>query len=55
LGPLVLRQAVTATTAAAHQFALDGGQDKAAQSAELLNETRKKRYRLLAGDAANRE
>ena len=46
-----LRREVLATTAAARQVALAGAPDKAARAAELLSETRRALYRLLAGDA----
>jgi DNA-binding PadR family transcriptional regulator len=49
-GP-ALRQAIIATAAAVRQVARDGGQDEAAQATALLNETRRKLYLLLAGDA----
>jgi DNA-binding PadR family transcriptional regulator len=52
---IALRQAIVATAAAATQVARDGGQDETAQAAELLNETRRKLYRLLAGDAVSTE
>lgn len=52
-GRIALHQAIIATVAAARQVVRDGGQDEAAQATELLNGTRKKLYRLLAGEAVS--
>ena len=46
-----LHREVLATTAAARQVALAGRPDKAVRATELLSETRRALYRLLAGDA----
>jgi hypothetical protein len=48
---VALRQSIVATFAAARQVAWEGRPDKAAKAAELLNETRKSLYRILAGEA----
>jgi DNA-binding PadR family transcriptional regulator len=45
-----LRRAVFAAAAAARQVGLTGDQDNSAKAAELLNETSKSLYRLLAGE-----
>jgi len=49
-GTTDLRRAVFTTTAAARQISLTGSQDNSAKAAELLNETSKSLYRLLAGE-----
>jgi DNA-binding PadR family transcriptional regulator len=54
-GRIALRHAIIATATAASQVARDGGQDETAQATELLNEARRKLYRLLAGEAATAE
>ncbi|MGI5454585.1 hypothetical protein ACQEWB_15680 [Streptomyces sp. CA-249302] len=50
-GTLALQQAIHATSAAARQVALDGGAEAPAEAVRLLDETRKRLYRLLADDA----
>ncbi|MEU6378973.1 PadR family transcriptional regulator [Streptomyces sp. NPDC046909] len=50
-GALALQQAILATSAAARQVALDGGDEAAAEAVRLLDETRKRLYRLLADGA----
>jgi DNA-binding PadR family transcriptional regulator len=50
-GGVSLRQAIAATNAAARQVAFEGGPDKPAKAAELLNEARKGLYRLLSGES----
>jgi hypothetical protein len=47
---VALRQSVAATFAAARQVARDGSPEKAAKAAELLNQTRKALFKLLAED-----
>ena len=45
-----LRQSIMATFAAARQVARDGRPEKAAKATELLNQTRKALFKLLAKD-----
>lgn len=47
---VALRQSVFATVAAARLVAGDGSPEKAAKATELLNETRKSLYRILASE-----
>lgn len=49
-GRAALRQAIFSTVTAVRQVALDGSPEASAKAAELLSETRKGLYRLLAGD-----
>lgn len=50
-GAFTLHRAIHATSAAARQVALNGGGEAPAKATQLLNETCKQLYRLLADDA----
>jgi hypothetical protein len=47
---IALRQSTVATFAAARQVALGGSPEKAAKATELLDQTRKALFRILAED-----
>jgi hypothetical protein len=48
---VTLRQSIFSALSAARLVAREGDPGKAAKATELLNETRKALYRILAGDA----
>jgi hypothetical protein len=52
---VALHQAIAATFGAARQIAREGNAENTARATELLTETRRALYRLLAGEAATAE